>query len=122
MLWLPGLDVDAEVTFLVDTGADTTVLHPEDTSRLFTDAQWSKVRASEPMRIGGAGRSLPYYPHDAVIYFVSDGQFVEPVEFTIWVGEEDASISSIESLLGRDVLRHFTTTFAGLERLTMTRR
>ena len=121
MLWVPEFDVDTELDLLVDTGADVTVLHPWDSARLFSESQFAELRTRPVRRIGGAGQSLPYYRVPATIQFVGDDEAYYPIDFELHVGERERALGGLESLLARDVLRHFTTMSRGLDAVTMER-
>lgn len=55
-LYLPAIDAHTSVDFLVDTGADVTVVHPRDSLRLaMTPAQWELIRRQPAERLSGAG-------------------------------------------------------------------
>lgn len=114
-IWLPELgDVSTgvEVTFLTDTGADITTLHPQDSLRLLSRPEhWDLVRTKIPLGVGGAGHGKPHYPMDAVIAFVHDDATVDAWSFTLYIAEPTQDNIEYESLLGRDVLGHYIATF-----------
>jgi hypothetical protein len=121
-LWLPLTDGSLTLQFLVDTGADMTVLHPQDSLRLLrTNAQWSRIRRLGGVPLGGAGQNVLHYPVDASLVFEREDGEPERVDLTLHIAEPGPQNRQLESLLGRDVLRHFMTTFEGLKRLMMRR-
>lgn len=67
VIMLEGLNRPRPVDFLVDTGADSTCLHPRDVLALGVDPgilDFKRVRGSQ-----GIGGSLDYIPHNAVLIF-----------------------------------------------------
>ena len=52
------LEIDGRVQFLVDTGADSTVLHPTDGERL--NCRFDLL--GSPRSVGGVGGQQDYYP------------------------------------------------------------
>jgi hypothetical protein len=121
-LWLPATNTSIALQFLVDSGADMTVLHPQDSLRLLqTAADWSRVRDAGSVRLGGAGQNLPHYPVEASVVFEHENGALDRSDFTLHVANPSPQNNHLESLLGRDVLRHFVTTFEGLERLPLKR-
>jgi hypothetical protein len=99
----------AEVTFLVDTGADMTVLNPQDGLRLIPPDAWARL--TNPIRPGGAGAGLDHFPLQANVYFVHDDGRVEVIASTVYVASAGPANVRLESLLGRDVLANFVVTF-----------
>ncbi|MEX2225703.1 MAG: retropepsin-like aspartic protease [Dehalococcoidia bacterium] len=109
------------VSFLVDTGADMTVLHPQDSERLITTAdQWQWIRGRPTLSVGGAGHGMPHYSVDASIFLMHVDKSVSYHDFKLYIAEPHAGNQINESLLGRDVLRHYVTSFDGVEGLTLT--
>lgn len=121
LLWLPEFDVDRRVIFLVDTGADLTVLHPRDSDEMLLPEHWAAIRTKPPRRIAGAGQMMNYYPTDAILHLISDDDTLDRVAFTIFVGEPHPRTADVESLLGRDVLGEFTAIFDHNMTLTLER-
>lgn len=106
---LPRLGRWAVVTFLVDTGADMTVLNPQDSLRLVLGNEWSGL--TNPITVGGAGAGLAHFPEPATLHFLHDDGRIESVPATTYVGTPDPRNMGLESLLGRDVLANFVMTF-----------
>jgi hypothetical protein len=108
IVYLPAFGARAAVTFLLDTGADVTVLHPQDSLRLLTASQIRGL--SNPLSIGGAGAGQPHYPIEASLIFAHDDPRVTSVPRTIYIAEPSHNVD-VESLLGRDVLEEFIVYF-----------
>ena len=104
LLDLPGLNVSAEITFLVDTGTDATSLLPYDLALLGVDYARLPGRQSRSEGIGGAvsAKKVP-----AVISFVGDRGNMYVYRMEISVLEPKAELSRWPSLLGRDLLRYW---------------
>lgn len=98
-----------EVVFLVDTGADMTVINPQDGLRLVPPEAWSRL--TSPLRLGGAGARMDHLPIEAQISFTHDNGRVEAITTTVYVATAGAANIRLESLLGRDVLTNFVMSF-----------
>jgi len=103
---LPRLRVLAPVTFLVDTGADRTVLHPDDAAELGIDARV----LGAGVNLAGVGGSGVYRPERALLV-VGDGISLYYLGMTLYIATPDAANQGLPSLLGRDMLSHFRTTY-----------
>ena len=115
-----GIGVTLE--FLVDTGADMTVLHPQDSLRMLTTAaHWNAVRAVRPTHFGGAGRGLPYYPMKAFLFLPCDDGSIDSNEFVLYIAEPVPELAATESLLGRDILGRYDLTFSQLASFSLAR-
>jgi len=106
---LPAFGTVADVPFLVDTGADVTVLNPQDGLRLLPAAVWGSL--TDPIRMGGAGAGLNHYPQPANVSFRHDDGHLEQIVSTVYVATPHQANMGLESLLGRDILGHFVMTF-----------
>jgi hypothetical protein len=119
-LYLPLTDTHISLQFLVDTGADMTVLHPRDSLRLIADeVAWDKLRAQPAETLGGAGAGLPYYLVPVVIGLEHEDGMIDSLPLTIGIGEPAPAIEGHESLLGRDVLAHYWLSFIQPESLVL---
>ncbi len=122
-LYVPCVDAHVSLQFLVDTGADMTVLHAQDSLRLLpSDEDWTVIRTFHTEHFGGAGAGRPYYGVPAVLFLSHEDETTDGVEMTIWIAEPGGLNQEHESLLGRDVLAHYTLTFVQPEGLTLERR
>ena len=112
VIQLEGFNRPGSVDFLVDTGADSTCLHPRDARALGLDPGILDFRRGKSYR--GIGGSLDYISHNAVLVFEqSDSRVFWRCEINIcdiWSDpdngpEEYAEIVDwLPSLLGRDFL------------------
>ena len=99
----------ALVPFLIDTGADATTIHPQDSLRVCSE---SEIKAlGNPTAFGGAGAGRNHYPADAVLVFIHDDGRLQAIRLTVYVAEPGPHNHMYESLLGRDALDHFVMTF-----------
>ena len=99
---LPRLHIVGDVSFLIYTGADCSVLMPLDGTRMAIDySQLQNVVSS--LGIGGVTRD---YSEAAIIAF-SDGTNVYAYTPTIRISTPSPDIMGIPSLLGRDVIHRW---------------
>ncbi len=125
-IWIPALGevndpaAAIPVVFLVDSGADMTVLHPQDSRRLFVnEEQWAKVRQYPSISVGGAGQDQPHYQVPGYVLLLHEDQQVDMQSVELHIAERHAGNEQIESLLGRDVLQHYVTTFDQVRALSL---
>lgn len=113
-LSLPGLDIQEEVTFLVDTGAFASCLAPRDSRRLGIDYGALTGIPSETVGIGGTapGISIP-----ANAMFSEDNGARRFYQFLIDVLPETPERREMPSLLGQDILAHWRLTHSPSEGL-----
>ena len=104
LLDLPGLNVSGRIQFLVDTGADTTLLLPSDLRLLGINYANLPGRPDTSASIGGvvSAKKVP-----AVISFTGDRQNLYVYRMDISVLEPRAELREWPSLLGRDLLRYW---------------
>lgn len=110
-LFLPGITSDWKVvSFLLDTGAATTCVHPPDAifalgidpSRLMDRQAWPQQR--ELRGVGGSAVVFVVPAHYG--FLVETGQW-ETFEAEIGIAELTATSQTLPSLLGWDVLQGF---------------
>ena len=108
VIYIPSIDKHVVSSFLIDTGADMTTIHPQDSLRLFTAAQ---IRAlPNPIGVDGAGAGKAHYPLAAEIIFKHDHGELQRVATTVYLSDPSHNVQ-FESLLGRDVLGSFIMNF-----------
>ena len=87
--------------FLLDTGADSSCLHFEDTSNLAVP----ESSLSNQSSVGGIGGTAAYYREPAMVTFAYGSEGIDEVSYNI---DLDLSYSDetigLPSLLGRDIL------------------
>lgn len=98
-LLLPRLGLSADVSFLVDTGADATVLMPADVGQMGLDVGQLTNR-SESVGVGGRSRQ---FVEPAAVMFLEDGRQLHAYFIDLRIAE-GAELLRLPSLLGRDVL------------------
>ena len=100
------------VQFLIDTGADTTTIHPGDFLPLDVDpALLLRKPDSQASGIGGQAQA---WKHAALVMLLEDDlETVKVVSCNLDVAVPHQLNMSYPSLLGRDVLQHFVLTIDG---------
>ena len=106
-LHLPRLAIIEDVDFLVDTGTDTTILHPEDGSRLGCPFD----ELSNPVDVTSAGGLQTYYAETAVVSFY-DGEVRYDFRINLHIGKPHPVTDGLDSLLGRDILNEMEMEYA----------
>jgi predicted aspartyl protease len=95
-------DIERTVHWLVDTGADMTVLSPRDTEAMQVDLRSLPRRTATG--VGGAAETAL----TSATVVLDD----RPIDILLWIllpsqPEVDSNLQAVPSLLGRDVLAHF---------------
>ena len=96
---VPSLGIIGRAQFLVDTGTDTTILHPESAIKLncpFDDLE-------NPVELISAGGPHAYYAEPAVVSFYEGGARHD-YRIEIYIAKPHPTVNDLDSLLGRDVL------------------
>ena len=96
---LPRLGVADDVFFLVDTGSDTTILHPFDGR----DMGCPFDRLENPASVSSISGAQTYYVEQAVVSFF-DGDTRRDFRTAIYIARPLPELDEMDSLLGRDVL------------------
>ena len=105
----------SEVSFLIDTGADATVLHPRDARRILARGLYTIDFAADSRRVVGlgVGGGAERVARDATLTLRSVVGELYAVEMPILIARPtpaepgDHGNWRLPSLLGRDFLRHF---------------
>ncbi len=98
----PRLRLTGLVSFLVDTGADGTVLMPADSKKIGIDFRFLRNPTTSE-GIGGAAQGF----NEAVILSFSDRSYIYSYLLNIEISAPTKHNHRFPSLLGRDVLKHW---------------
>ena len=106
-LLVPRFGVEDEVSFIVDTGAVATCLHPPDAERI----AFPFHRLRDPFDMVGVGGNSPYYREPAFVA-LADSEGDRTFDITLSIARPQAPseaeprpvVNRLPSLLGRDVL------------------
>ena len=104
IIFIPRLSRMGIVEFLIDTGADSTVLMPKDIKALGVDlGLLDDQKAVSSRGVGGTARSIP---EEARIFFRGNSLLLwsDEIRFMDDRGENAPALGSLPSLLGRDFL------------------
>ncbi len=94
------LGVRGRVRFLVDTGSDTTILHPDAAAGLGCPFDL----LDNPTEFISAGGVLLYYMEPAMLSFDDGSGGAWEFEIDISIAKPDPLTDELDSLLGRDLL------------------
>jgi hypothetical protein len=104
---IPSLQVEGDVEFLVDTGADTTLLAPYDALALGIDV--TRLPPGLPTR--GVGGTAPTATVQATL-ILDSSTFSLTLRILAPQGrQQQHALAYIPSLLGRDIISHFALFF-----------
>lgn len=108
---LPRFGLSGDFSFLIDTGADGSLLMPGDGRLLKLDfSQLVNERVAQG--IGGGART---FTESALLTF-ADGQNVFGYFVELGILEDSDEMASTPSLIGRDILRRWNMDYRPLER------
>jgi len=106
-LILSRLGLAADISFIVDTGADKTVLMPLDGTRLGID--YAKL-TTRFLSTGIGGVSADYL-EPAILAFSETHTAIHLYQIEVIVSSPSPDIMDIPSLLGRDILDRWRMTY-----------
>lgn len=111
-IFLPRFNVAGDVSFLIDTGADTSLLHPADAQRLNLDfAALTGTRESQ-----GVGGITTNFEERVILAFTDEGVAVHAYNLALSIARfdpdsPDLDLLRLPSLLGRDILDYWCMTY-----------
>ena len=106
-LIVPGQGLSSNLSFLVDTGADRTMLMPADARQMGLDYS-QLTRRTESVGIGGASLN---FVEQATLVFLEPERFLQVYVIDIRIAAPSLEIMDLPSLLGRDVLDRWRMTY-----------
>ncbi len=106
-LALPRMQIAGDVLFLVDTGADKSLLMPIDGYRLELD-YGSLSGGIASLGIGGVSHN---FVESAVVVFAETGRNLYLYETELGIATPNPEIMGIPSILGRDILDQWRMTY-----------
>jgi hypothetical protein len=110
-LLIPKLKINCGISFLVDTGSDSTVLMPADSKRLGID--FSKL--GKPVEAGGVGGPCKIYITPATVIFEESEKLIQ-YHTQLSICEEKPECMDLPSLLGRDILSQWRMNYSPTRR------
>ena len=103
---IPRLNIRDTIPLLVDTGADTTCIHPKDGTQLLIPYQM----LNRPTTVRGVAGSSQRYLENAVFSFRDSlGNPVYRYRVTVRIGKPEDVDQRLPSLLGQDILQNWRT-------------
>ena len=98
---------EADVSFLMDTGADLTTIMPTDWLRFSLGYE----RLVKPFTIYGVGGKAEGFIEEAIITFVEPGSALRVYAAKVIILRATQYIMEAPSLLGRDIMNKWSVTF-----------
>lgn len=106
-IYLPRLNVRSNISFLVDTGADRSLLMPLDGTRMGLD--YNQLAGNqEAVGIGGVSR---HFVEPALVVFSEAGKYLYIYSINLTISSSNTSLMDVPSLLGRDILDQWKMTY-----------
>ena len=106
-LLLPRFRIRSDISFLVDTGADVSLLNPADGTRMGLD--YARLTGNVES-LGTSGVSYNYV-EPAFIVFSERGRFLHVYRINLEIAPYDRKLMELPSLLGRDILDQWKMTY-----------
>ena len=108
-LFLPRLGIQGDISFLVDTGADRTLLMVDDAQLLGIDYSKLKLSKQSSVGIGGVAR---HFVERGIVVFAEPGRYLYAYEIQIAIAQPEKSLKRVPSLLGRDIISRWQMIYA----------
>ncbi len=106
-LLLPRIGIRSDISFLVDTGADRSILLPDDGDRMGID--YTKLRGDqESVGIGGLSHN---FVEGAIVIFSEANRFLHVYMIDLAITPSDPDMRDMPSPLGRDILDQWRMTY-----------
>ena len=107
-LFIPRLQIDSEIPFLLDTGAENTSLHLRDAVRtnIPFDLLENKVES-----VGIGGSSTYFLETVELAFYDADQMTFQCYRVGLLIAEPSEANAGLPSLLGRDVFNHWYMRF-----------
>ena len=100
-LLLPRIHASANLSFLVDTGADKSTLMPADAIRMNIDHK----KLIKPTVVGGLGGDTVVFQESAImVFYESNRKLIRYYFIKIMIPEFDPDLRRMPPIVGRDVL------------------
>lgn len=106
-LLIPRLRIIGDISFIFDTGADMTVLMPLDADRL--GVNYGDL--SNTVDTTGIGGISTDFVEPSLIVFTDPGVSLHMYSIDLYISTPSPDIATIPSLLGRNVLDHWTVLY-----------
>ena len=106
-LLLPRLNIRSDISFIVDTGADRSMLLPDDGDRMGID--YTRLTGEEEsVGIGGVCHN---FIEPAIVVFSEVNRFLHIYMIDLAITPSDPDMRDLPSLLGRDILDQWRMTY-----------
>lgn len=99
-VYFPRFDLSGDISFLVDTGADASLLNPSDVMRMGVDLDLLEG-AAESVGLGGA---IQCFVEPAWVIFTADDGTAYIYEVGLEIAPAQPDTLDLPSLLGREIL------------------
>ena len=103
----PRLNIAGDISFIFDTGADSSLLMPIDSSRMGVDFS-QLTTTTESHGIGGLNKQ---FLEPAILAFTEPGVCLHIYLLSLRIATPTPEIADIPSLLGRDIIDRWAITY-----------
>ena len=103
---IPRLGLDRRIDFLLDTGADSTCLHPSDAQMLGIPFDMLRDESIS----SGIGGGASYYRESALLAF-RDGPITSGYNIRLLIARPTTSNARLPSLLGRNIISRWSVLY-----------